>query len=264
MHKVLIIEDDRAFSNICKTKLEAEGYKVVTAPDGQIGIQKFHSFKPQVVLLDLFLPKISGLEILNHIRSNHNTQDCAVVAFSGSSEFLKQAKNAGANKTISKDEFTPTQIVARVTEILSHLSPQETPIEIDLLPIAVDPRQSKGRVLIVEDDKATAMLVGKIVEDEGFTVETATDGMSGYKTLINEKDFALAIFDVNMPKLSGLDLLRLLRKDSRLENTPVILMSAQQPTHISFESFSTGIIVFVPKPFTKTTLKAMINLCLSQ
>jgi len=263
MHKVLIIEDDRAFSNICKTKLEAEGYNVVTADDGQIGIQKFHSFMPHVVLLDLFLPKISGLEILNHIRSNHNTQDCAVVAFSGSSEFLRQAKNAGANKTISKDEFSTTQIVARVTEILSQVTPNEKAIEVELLPIAEDPHQSKGRVLIVEDDPATTLLVTKIVEDEGFKVETAEDGMTGYKMLINDKDFALAIFDIKMPELSGFDLLRLMRKDSSLADTPVLLMSAEKPTHISFESFDTGIIVFVPKPFTKVTLKSMINLCLA-
>ena len=64
----------------------------------------------------------------------------------------------------------------------------------------------------------------------------------------------MAIFDVNMPQLSGIDLLRLMRKDTRLSDTPVLLMSSEKPSHLSFESFDTGVVVFVPKPFTRVVL----------
>lgn len=275
MYKVLIIEDDRAIAHLYRSKLEKEGYTVVTAHDGQAGLQKFHNFNPDIVLLDMFLPKISGLEVLTHIKSSHNTTDCAVIAFSGSPEFLVEAKKAGASGVLSKHKFSPTEIVARVTEMLYSVSPepQKTVIpksgnEPNLIKGNVQPESddesfsTKGRILIVEDDQATMTLVKEIVKREGYIPETAEDGMEGYKILINDKSFAMAIFDINMPKLSGLDLLSLMRKDSRLAHTPVLLMSVERLTHISFESLDTGVIVFVPKPFTQATLRAMFSVCL--
>ena len=261
MYKVLIIEDDRVTSQIYKTKLEDEGYKAVIASDGQEGLQKFHNFNPDVVLLDMFLPKVSGLDILNHIRSNHTTQDCSVIAFSGSREHLREAEKAGASSILFKDDFTPTEIVARITNLIASAAIGE-PTKAQLNEQPLETKPTTGRVLIVEDDLTTMTLVKGIVKKEGYIPETATDGMEGYKILIKDKDFDLAIFDINMPNLSGTDLLRLMRKDKRLEDTPVMLMSSERVSHISFESLNSGVIVFVPKPFTNVTLRAMFNVCL--
>ena len=307
MYKVLIIEDDRTISHIYKKKLEKEGYIVEAALDGQSGIQRFHSFEPDVVLLDIFLPKVSGIEILNHIRSSHTTQNCFVVAFSGSRENLKEAEKLGASKIFSKDDISPTQIVARITEMLASKSEKNSESEEDsevdipdhlveeleslggkskLKPYELkdrilnvenkdvkdgaveklesEPRSSKGRVLIVEDDLVTLHLVKEIVKSEGYTPETANDGMEGYKVLINDKSFVMAIFDIKMPKMSGTDLLRIMRKDKRLENIPVLLMSSESVSGFTFESLSTGVIVFVPKPFTKATFRTMFSMCLDR
>jgi len=94
---------------------------VETAPDGETGLEMIKSFKPQVVLLDLMLPNLSGVDVLKMIRSQPETQNLPVVVFSNTylSNMVQEAWKAGATKCLSKANCTPKQVLEVVKGVLS-------------------------------------------------------------------------------------------------------------------------------------------------
>lgn len=115
------------------------------------------------------------------------------------------------------------------------------------------------KVLVADDDPAILRLVKAIVEKEGFTVIAARDGKEAYKFLQSGEAFSAAIFDVVMPYIQGTELVRFMKSEKRLMTIPVIMMTAEQNPRLSSESYSAGAVAFLPKPFTASQLKMMLE-----
>lgn len=122
MKKILIIEDDQLVANVYRNKLAVEHYEVETAVDGETGFDSIQSFQPDVVILDLMLPKMSGLELLTKIRAQADMKQIPVIVFSNTylTNMVQQAWKAGATKCLSKANCTPRQVV----EVVRSLSTQ--------------------------------------------------------------------------------------------------------------------------------------------
>ena len=119
-------------------------------------------------------------------------------------------------------------------------------------------------ILVADDDPAILRLVTAIVEKEGYEVLGARDGKEAYKLLQSEKKFQAAIFDVVMPYIQGTELVRFMQSEKRLADVPVIMMTAEQNPRLSSESFAAGAIAFLPKPFTTSQLKVMLQMFLQK
>jgi len=121
MKKVLIIEDDQLVANIYANKFSVEHFSVQTAPDGAAGFELLESFRPDVVLLDLMLPKISGLELLKKIRVQAGFEKLPVIVFSNTylSNMVQEAWKAGATKCLSKANCTPKQVIEVVRGLVT-------------------------------------------------------------------------------------------------------------------------------------------------
>lgn len=122
MKKILIIEDDQLVANVYRNKLVVEHYEVETAVDGETGFDAIQSFQPDVVILDLMLPKMSGLEVLTKIRAQADMKQLPVIVFSNTylTNMVQQAWKAGATKCLSKANCTPRQVI----EVVRSLSTQ--------------------------------------------------------------------------------------------------------------------------------------------
>lgn len=120
MKKILIIEDDLLVSNIYRNKLAVDGFQVEIAHDGPLGFQLVKTFAPDLVLLDLMLPKVSGLEILKKIRREPGLEQLPVIVFSSTylTNVVQEAWKAGATKCLSKASCTPEQIIEVVRNSL--------------------------------------------------------------------------------------------------------------------------------------------------
>jgi len=116
------------------------------------------------------------------------------------------------------------------------------------------------RVLVADDDPAILRLVKAIVEKEGYTVVSARDGKEAYKLLQSSEIFSAAIFDVVMPYIQGTELVKFMQSDEKLVDIPVIMMTAEQNPKLSSDSFSAGAVAFLPKPFSATQLKTMLQM----
>lgn len=120
-------------------------------------------------------------------------------------------------------------------------------------------KSGPSAVLVADDDPAILRLVRAIVEREGYSAVTARDGKEAFKYLQSGEKFAAAIFDVVMPYIQGTELARFMQDDERLRRIPVIMMTAEQNSRLSAESFEAGAVAFLPKPFTNAQLQAMLR-----
>lgn len=113
MKKVLIIEDDQIVANIYRNKFTVEGYQVEIALDGEVGLEMVRSFRPDAVILDLMLPKITGVELMKKIRAEPDFEKLPLIVFSNTylSNMVQEAWKAGATKCLSKANCTPRQVI---------------------------------------------------------------------------------------------------------------------------------------------------------
>src|SRR5438876_10509323 len=113
MHKILIIEDDQVVANIYRNRFAVEGYQVEVAFDGQVGLELIRSFRPDAVVLDLMIPRMTGVELMKKMRSEPELENIPVIVFSNTylSDMLQEAWKAGATKCLSKSTCTPKQVL---------------------------------------------------------------------------------------------------------------------------------------------------------
>jgi DNA-binding response OmpR family regulator len=118
---ILIVEDQKGFRRIYKDFFEGQGYEVLTAEDGEIGWNLIQEKKPQLILLDLGLPKLNGFEVLHKVRGNAATEHIRVIIFSvvGEEKEIDKAMAMGANDYTIKGFNTPRQVLEKIEAILS-------------------------------------------------------------------------------------------------------------------------------------------------
>lgn len=121
MTKIAIIEDDAVINQMYRMKFEADGFDVQVADNGKSGVEMVEAFKPDIILLDLQMPEMTGDEALKKIRSQPWGTYIPVIILTnlGIEESPKILKELGINSYIVKAELTPSQVVARVKEALN-------------------------------------------------------------------------------------------------------------------------------------------------
>ena len=119
--------------------------------------------------------------------------------------------------------------------------------------------KKKKRVLIADDDQATVKLLKAIVANQGFIPVTAKDGREVYKILQEDNDFVASILDVVMPFIDGMDLVHIMKKDARLKNIPIGIITGEKNSKIWNESLNAGANAFLPKPLNLPQVKMMLT-----
>lgn len=120
-NKILLVEDDPFLSEIYITKFEEAGYVVEVADDGEKGFQKLKEVAPDIVLLDIILPKMTGLQILEEMKKDERLKSIPVIVLSnlGSDEDTNKAMELGADGYLIKSQYTPSEVVAKIEEIIN-------------------------------------------------------------------------------------------------------------------------------------------------
>ncbi|MDN5400753.1 MAG: response regulator [Pseudomonas sp.] len=114
--RILIVEDDADSANILEAYLLRDGYEVALAEDGQRGLDLYKSWQPDLILLDVMLPRLSGTEVLSAVRRSSDTPVIMVTAMGDEPEKLG-ALRYGADDYVVKP-YSPREVVARVHAVL--------------------------------------------------------------------------------------------------------------------------------------------------
>ncbi len=120
--KIAIIEDDVAIVQMYRMKFESEGYEVAFAEDGEQGLKLVEEFRPDIILLDLMMPVMSGAEVLKRIRQEDWGKDINVIILTnmGESEAPEEIKELGVSKYIAKSDMTPKQVAEKIKQTLEN------------------------------------------------------------------------------------------------------------------------------------------------
>ncbi len=129
MAKVLIVEDDPLMSRMYHKIFNFEGYEVEMAGDGEEGLEKAKSVKPTIMLLDVMMPKMNGLQVLEKLKADPDTKTIPVIMLTNlaGQQDAENAMSKGAVKYIVKSEHEPKEVVNMVKEILAGYTRNEVP-----------------------------------------------------------------------------------------------------------------------------------------
>jgi DNA-binding response OmpR family regulator len=118
--KILIIEDDQRINKVYLAKLSVEGMEAATAIDGEEGLRKIYSENPDLIILDLMLPKKSGFEILKEIKTDPKVRDIPVLILSNLAQEkeIEEGMALGAEDYIVKTNFSIQQVIEKIREVL--------------------------------------------------------------------------------------------------------------------------------------------------
>lgn len=123
-NSILIIEDERSFRQIYEDLLKAQGYNVLVAEDGESGWQKASVEIPDLIVLDLALPRLHGFDVLQNIRSHPSTKHIPVLIMTvlGEQSDIRKGFELGANDYLVKGYYTPAEMLNKIRMLLSEAS----------------------------------------------------------------------------------------------------------------------------------------------
>jgi len=256
MANILLVEDDE---NIGRSILQAfldAGHQVDWAQDGEGALQALRLKAPDIMLLDILLPKRSGFDILKELQRDPALAHPPVIVLSSSGEKLEKerAKQLGATDYLIKTEITPKDLVSKIMTYL----PQDAQLPPDAGGVSPSPAPAPGSqppppvpepgvssetppapvptaapapatedgpaVLVVEDDKFLRDLIVQKLKREQFSVHEAVTGSEALR-VAKETLPKIVLLDLILPGLDGFEVLKRLKEDSATAQIPVIILS---------------------------------------
>ncbi|MEX0932226.1 MAG: response regulator [Candidatus Saccharimonadales bacterium] len=114
--KILLVEDDLALATVYKARLEAEGFEVYHTDNGESALSDAIKFKPNLIVLDVMMPKISGFDVLDILRNTPETADIKIVMLTALSQpkDIQKAKDLGADDYLVKSQVVIADVIERI------------------------------------------------------------------------------------------------------------------------------------------------------
>ena len=212
--RILLVEDNTLTRKLLRVTLESEGYVVVEAPDGRSAIAAAREAAPDLVLQDLILPDIGGLELVDHLHAVPGMEAVPIVALTG---FLGTAAEARARHPAFAGLLVkPVEPTTLLDEVRSHLPGRGDPA----------PSPAAGRYLLIIDDDPVQLKLARVFFTQlGFDVLTCSDAAEALSAAQARVPAAI-VSDVLMPGMDGFQLCVALRTDEALASVPIVLTSA--------------------------------------
>jgi DNA-binding response OmpR family regulator len=118
--KVAIVEDDQAIAQMYRIKFQAEGFEVDTAENGKLGLQLCEQMKPDIILLDLMMPEMTGDQMLTELRKTDwgKTVKVVILTNMGEQEIPESVKKQGVSAVVLKADMTPRQVADLVKKTI--------------------------------------------------------------------------------------------------------------------------------------------------
>ena len=259
--KILVVEDDIVLRDVLVEKLKQSGYDTVAAADGEEAMAIVRESKPDLMLLDILMPRKGGMEVMEDLNADPDLRTIPVIIISNSGQpvEIERARHLGAKDFLIKAVFDPSEVMEKVKTVLIESEKtskatvggevnatqdlqdvlqdteaqmkNEAPVaeteasgSLTLAPDAPDKKGSKGNVLIVEDDKFLRELFVRKLFSEGFQVESAIDSDEAFEILSKSKP-DIIFLDLILPGMDGFEILTRIKKDDRIKKIPVLVIS---------------------------------------
>jgi CheY-like chemotaxis protein/two-component sensor histidine kinase len=204
---VLVIDDDATVHDIMRRLLEPEGFRIVTAPNGDEGLRLARALHPAAITLDVMMPGRDGWSVLTEIKGDKELAPIPVVMLS-----MTEDKNLGYALGASDYLIKPIQRGNLLAALRKHRH-----------------EAIGGTVLIVEDDPDARDLMRRTLEKEGWSVMEAANGRVALQ-YVTQKAPQLILLDLMMPEMNGCQFVTELRNRPEWRSIPVVVLTAKDLT----------------------------------
>jgi CheY-like chemotaxis protein len=232
MKRIVIVEDHPVLISIYRNKFIAVGFQVEIASDGSSGLELINRIRPDLVVLDLAMPKMNGIEVLKRLRANPLFKALPVIIFSDSA-WQQQAWKEGATVVLSKSGHSPSQVVEAAQNALltsgSGVDEETVATNVAFLAgapasfenIAETPR-TEGQVLLVENHYDIRTTISSALDRSGFQV-TGVESHAAALHQLEAKNFDAFLINRLCPDGIGLSLCHRLRE--LYPHKPIVMYS---------------------------------------
>ncbi|MFA6353638.1 MAG: response regulator [Candidatus Paceibacterota bacterium] len=235
MKKILIIEDEEVLANVLSAKLTKVGYDVKISVNGEDGLAKINEWNPDIILLDIIMPKMNGYEVMENLQKKNNKIPIIIISNSGQPVELEKIKKLGAIDYMIKAQIDVEEIVEKVKNVLSesediNIKKEEISSVLSKsedINIKKEDGSNEGtKVLLVEDDSFLSNILLKKLKIDGFNVFIVDDGAVVIKKI---EEFAplIVLLDIILPSMNGFEILEKIRshQNNAIKNLPVIMLT---------------------------------------
>jgi len=248
---ILIVDDETINIDVVSRRIGREGYLVNQADGGRKALDLMKVQQFDLVILDVYMPDMDGIEVLKNIKSDAKTRDTPVIMLSAdsSSKLIRKCLLLGAADYLAKP-------------LIMDLARNRIEINMRNQGLAAPVGDKKLTILLVDDHPLNVALLERLVTKLGHRAVAASSGKEALQKLGTETP-DLVLLDIVMPDMSGLEVLAEIRKNYSANQLPVIMVTAEDDSDIMLRAVTEGANDYVTKPYDAVFLRKRIEACLT-
>lgn len=256
MATILVVDDEPAFCDLVKWLLKSHGHEVLIAYNGHDALASYMQCRPHFTMLDLRMPDMDGLEVLQKIRAVDPNAAVMILTGWGTDQLEEQARRLGATDFLSK-KLSLDSIVASMERLLrpSDKTPVAAPSPAgkkEAVPVVPE----TDTILLIDNNPKTREAFAQFLKLHGFQIHTSQDGATALQLLDRERP-QLIVLDADILDMKGVELLRQLR--ARNYTGGIVMMTATQGENLLQEVWDMGSIDILGKPVEPERLMLAIQ-----
>lgn len=266
IRNILIIEDNSAQNIAIKELISSKHLNSVSAHSGKQALKKLKGESYDMIILDLGLPDMDGLEVLHKVRERHKT--LPVIIFTGrelSKDELKQIEQYKETSIVLKSDKSFERLLEETELFIHHVNevlPEEEKV-VDIGPVKELPdniqEELDGKsVLIVDDDMRNIYSLQVALEIEGVKTEIATNGQEAVNLIKAGKDYDVVLMDIMMPVMDGYEATRQIREQGK-GDLPIIALTAKAMKGDKEKCLDAGASDYLSKPIDMDKLLSLLK-----
>ncbi|MBT3510032.1 MAG: response regulator [Nitrospina sp.] len=251
--KILIVEDNIVNVDVLIKALKSEHYNVSVVTNGQLALDRVKKDPPDLILLDIMMPGIDGIEVCKSIKENENSKDIPIIFITAKTEpkDVEAGFQAGCIEYICKP-FNIDEVCSRVkTQILVAKS--------DKMGVAEDELKISGmKLLLVDDNHVNIDVLRRSLEGEDFSFSMAPNGKVAVKLTASTLP-DLILMDVMMPEMNGFEACKLIKANPSTRDIPILFITAKKNSDDIEQGFRLGCSDYITKPFLYPEIRARVK-----
>ncbi|OEY86577.1 PleD family two-component system response regulator [Wolbachia pipientis] len=268
--RILVVDDVLSNVKLLKAKLTAEYYTVITAYDGQEAIDLAMEQQPDIILLDVMMPRLNGFQVCSELKNNPLTTHIPIVMVTAlhDTESRVQGINAGADDFLTKP-IKETALYARIKSLtrlkfvidelrLRNKTNAEMRGIIDRSVIEYSRETFDGRIIVVDEDRLQAQQIYKILSKQCFRSVEVLNNPNEISNIDDNCD--LIILNTQFSEIDGLRLCSQLRGKLETRYTPILILSDEsQSESVLIKALEMGVNDYLVTPLDENELIARVN-----
>lgn len=238
-NKILVVEDNKDFAEVLRKRLEAGGFEVTSAFNGEEALEKFKQVKPDLIVADLIMPVMDGYTMIRELRRTEAGRSVPIIVMTVRERIQDLCVVEGVRDYLVKP-FEVEDLAGRINWNLKEKSQ----------------RQEGKRVLIVDDDEGIREMLKIRLEANGFLTSIVEDGEKAVQA-VQKQTPDLVVMDIMMPNLDGFSTLKQINQ-MRAKKIPVVIITGS-PIVWEDEFRMEGACAFIRKPVDGNQLTKQVK-----